>query len=113
MTYFKIQLARYTDAFSPTGPDGELTELTKLPLPFFAAEKDGRIARQDVWMGTMVRVVGFVADLDRQEVDLFWAAAVKDPAKVVGMYLVTADENNDMVTHLTAVDSFDPVADSE
>lgn len=110
-TYLKIQNARFTDWMS-ADPDGELAELTKLPHPIYV-DQDGKIARQDVWMGTMVRVVGFVGDLHRAGIDVWWRDARKDYAKVVGMYMVTAGSDGSMGVHQTAVDSISVVTSED
>ena len=65
----------------------------------------GRVQRQDFWAGKVSRVIGFVADPFRQEIDLWWAEAWKDPQKAVGMYVITMDRNGGMATHMTAVES--------
>lgn len=63
-----------------------------LPYPFHVFE-DGRVDRQDFWKGRVARVIGFQADLNEKTIDLFWADAVNDPQRAVGMYVVTADTN--------------------
>lgn len=77
-------------------------ELTRLPYPFYV-DYDGNVGRQDFWRGSPARVVGFVRDLARQEVDLWWQEAAKDPQQVVGMYLITVDRKGNMATHNTAI----------
>lgn len=79
------------------------TELTRLPYPFHVRADDGGIERQDFWQGSVARVVGFVADLNRQEVDLWWRDAAKDPQRAVGMYVITQDDKGDMATQMTAI----------
>jgi hypothetical protein len=77
-------------------------EMTKLPYPYYV-HVDGTIGRQDFWRGDPIRVVGFVADSARQEVDLWWTEAEKDPHQALGMYLITADAEEIWSTHETAI----------
>lgn len=102
-TIFKIQNAPRVDHITTDG-----TELTQMPFPFFVG-RDGKIGRQDVWNGSPLRVVGFQRDLSVQQIDLWWKAAVEDPSRAVGMYLVTADSRGEFSGHLTAVDSVELV----
>jgi hypothetical protein len=94
-----IQPSEFVDYVTADG-----TELTKLPYPFFVDEK-GIVGRQDVWSGTVARVVGFAADLAEQRVDLTWHRAVTDLQKAVGMYLVTEDSAGTWSVHTNAVAS--------
>lgn len=94
-----IQPAAYTDQIV----DGQ--ELTKLPYPYFV-EADGTVQRQDVWQGTVARVIGFQRDLAVPEISLLWSAAVKSDLEcLVGLYLVTSDSDGEWGTHHTAVES--------
>ena len=76
--------------------------MAPLPYPFFVEEDaDGTIGRQDFWKGNPARVVGFVSDNARQEIDLPWEAVVADGDydQVVGMYVVTASADGSFSTH--------------
>lgn len=102
---FHIQPSSYVDNMW-AADSGELFEGTCKPYPFGVWE-DGQIDNQELWAGKPARVVGFVADLGRQEVDLWWRDAVQDPQSVVGMYLITAnssEKGGGMATHQTAVE---------
>lgn len=94
----KIQPSAFTDQIR----DGH--QMTKLPYPFFV-EEDGSVANQDLWRGNPAKVIGFQADLAVSQIDLWWADAVKDPARAVGMYLVTADVMGSWETHMTAIET--------
>lgn len=98
MNLIKIQNAPIIDGYR----DGHT--YTRLPYPFYV-NQDGVIQGQDLWQGTVAQVIGFQRDLARQQIDLWWRDAAKDPAKTVGMYLVTVDSKGDFATHTTAVDS--------
>jgi hypothetical protein len=77
VTMLKFQPAPHTDHITADG-----TELTKLPYPVYA-DKDG-IGQ----LGTEpIAVIGFVADLSRQQVDLRWAD-MADPQQAVGQYII-------------------------
>jgi hypothetical protein len=91
-----VQPSEYVDQIV----DGH--EMTKLPYPYYV-NTDGTIDRQDFWRGDPIRVVGFVADSARQEVDLWWTEAEKDPNQVIGMYLITSDTEEIWSTHETAI----------
>lgn len=95
-----LQPSALTDHITDDG-----VELTQLPYPFHV-DADGLVGRQDFWKGDPYRVIGFVADLARQEVDLWWeAVADGDEQRAVGMYLITQNQLGDMATHLTAIES--------
>ncbi len=80
-----LQPAAHVDHITEDG-----TELTKLPYPFHV-NVHGEIQRQDFWKGNPERVVGFVSDLHRQEVDLSWDEVYGDPQRAVGQYVITQD----------------------
>ncbi len=94
---YRIQPEPFTDHLTDDG-----VQLTKLPYPFYV-DGFGNVGRQDIWQGRVTRVIGFQRDLARQQIDLSWRDAVKDPAAAVGMYLVTSDAKGDYGTHQTAV----------
>lgn len=96
---FKIQPSSFIDQITAEGH-----ELSKLPYPFFVDE-NGAVGQQDLWKGDPARVIGFQKDLARNQVDLWWREAVKDPQRAQGMYLVTADSKGTLGVHTTAVDS--------
>jgi len=95
-----LQPSEVTDHITADG-----TELTKLPYPFHCSDA-GLIQRQDFWKGDPFQVVGFVADVARQEVDLYWRDVAwdneADRNRVVGMYIVTMG-NDGMASHVSAV----------
>jgi hypothetical protein len=100
MMIYRIQPSEHTDQITEDGQ-----ELKRLPYPFYADE-DGMVQRQDFWRGKVYKVVGFVGDLARQEVDLLWSDALKEPEQVPGMYLITITSFGDVSTHVTAVKAF-------
>lgn len=92
-TFVKLQPAQFCDQIV----DGR--ELYKLPYPL-CFDLDGKNVYSDFWQHNFARVVGFVADLAEQRVDIFWSELVRqykaDPASdpfqaAVGMYLVYQD----------------------
>lgn len=97
MTIIKLQPAAYIDNIYEGGYVG-----TKLPYPFFVNE-DGNVGRQDFWRGAIVRVIGFQRDLAKMQIDVRWVEAIDDLSKVIGMYLVTSDENATYGVHQTAI----------
>ena len=80
--------------------DGE--ELTRLPYPFHV-NVHGEIQRQDFWKGMPERVIGFVSDLHRQEIDLDWDVIFREPQRAVGQYVVTQDRTGQWATHTLAI----------
>lgn len=87
MTVIEIQPAPYIDNIYEGGHEG-----TKLPYPFFVNE-DGTIGNQSFWRGDPFRVVGFQRDLAKHQIDVWWDEVAKDPAKAVGLYVVTSDKD--------------------
>lgn len=83
-------------------------EMTQLPYPFYVAE-DGSVDRQDFWRGNPARAIGFQRDLAKQQIDLWWKDAVKDPQQAVGMYLVTVNGEGDMGVHVSAISSVEVI----
>lgn len=94
-----LQPSRCVDHVTPDG-----TELTQRPYPFRVSE-DGAILNQEYWQGSPNHVVGFVGDLRRHEVDVYWRHVVADPQRAVGMYLITADADGTWAVHVVAVES--------
>lgn len=95
----RVQTAPRIDGLTSDGH-----ELTQLPYPLFVSE-DGSIGRQDIWQGRLARVVGFMADLAVQRVDLWWKDAYTDPQRAVGMYVVVADAQGGYANLDTAVET--------
>lgn len=95
-----LQPAPRTDQITEDG-----TELQQRPYPFHVRSLDGWVESQDFWRGRPQRVVGFAARLDRQQIDLWWRDAVKDPQQAVGMYVVTRNSDGSMDVHMTAIES--------
>lgn len=93
-----LQPAAGTDQITEDG-----TELQQLPYPFHVLAEDGSIERQDFWQGNPLRVIGFAARLDREQVDLWWRDVARDPQRAVGMYVVTQDSRGGMAVHLSAI----------
>jgi len=94
-----LQPAPIVDHITPDG-----IELTKLPYPFHV-DTDGSIGRQDFWNGYPLRVIGFVADPNRMQIDLYWEEAVKDPQRAVGMYVVAVGADGTYSTYVVAIAS--------
>lgn len=92
-----LQPAEYVDHITE-----DSRELTRLPYPYHV-HQDGSIGRQDFWRGEPKRVVGFTADLAKQQVDLWWHEAFAEPERAVGMYLVTQNEDGNMHTVVNAI----------
>lgn len=91
--FVKLQPAQFCDQIV----DGQ--ELYKTPYPLCFG-LDGKNVHSDFWQHNYARVVGFVADLAEQRVDIFWSELVRqfkadphlDPFQAaVGMYLVYQD----------------------
>jgi hypothetical protein len=99
MKAIKFQPSEYTDHMTDDGH-----EMTKLPWPIVAepGEIYGDVVG-DHWQGTIVKVIGFQKDLSKQQIDLHWTDAVKDPQLTVGMYIVTSDKNGKFAVHETAI----------
>jgi hypothetical protein len=97
MPTFMIQPSAYVDQIV----DG--MELTKLPYPYYA-DTEGNVANQEFWSGTVAKVVGFQKDLAKQQINLSWYQATKDPSKATGMYLITKDDKGQYSVHNTAME---------
>lgn len=93
----RIQMAPYVDAISD---DLEFVG-HKLPYPFYV-DDDGYIQLQDLWQGKVYKVIGFQNHPAIQRIDLFWSD-VKDPAEIVGKYLVTTDKDGQWSSFETAI----------
>lgn len=94
----KFQPGPVVDGFADDG-----TELTKLPYPIYA-ERGGVIHGWRVNTAPYPpKIIGFVADPSRQEVDLWWEH-ITDLQKTVGMYLVTST-NGEWSTNVIAIQS--------
>jgi hypothetical protein len=100
MTTYRIQPSEHTDQITDAGQ-----ELQRLPFPFYA-DSDGMVQRQDFWRGKVFKVIGFVGDLARQDIDLTWSEATARPDEVPGKYLVTSDTWDTWSTHISAVKTF-------
>lgn len=92
-----LQPAAHVDQITDDGD-----ELTRLPYPFHV-NVHGEIQRQDFWKGNPERVIGFVSDLYRQEVDLDWDEVFRDPQRAVGQYVITQDKSGTWATHTLAI----------
>lgn len=98
MKIITLQPSPRTDFLTDDG-----TELTRKPYPFHVRE-NGAIEGQDFWQGRPLRVLGFAERLDREQVDLWWGDAVRDPQRAVGMYVITQDIVGGIAMHLTAIE---------
>jgi hypothetical protein len=103
---FRVQPSEYVDQIV----DGH--EMTKMPYPFYVDES-GEVQHQDLWQGDPSRVIGFQDDLARHEIDLWWSDAVKDPALMIGRYLVTVDSKGNMGVHQTAISDAHPIQERD
>lgn len=104
-TFITVQPSPRIDGLSDTGQ-----ERTQLPYPFHV-EQDGSVLRQDFWRGDPKRVVGFQRDLAKQQIDLYWSDAWKDPEQAIGMYVVTQAANGQMSVQITAIQSMKVTTD--
>jgi hypothetical protein len=98
---YKIQPAPRTDHITDDG-----TELTQRPYPI-VVDASGNAAENQAL--NVARVVGFVRDLARMEVDFSWhevAAGHIAMADVVGMYVIIQNREGAWSTLMTAVESF-------
>ena len=96
MKTWRIQCHPFTDHIT-----GEGEQLQRRPYPIVVNEKGDAVAPNHLIAG----VIGFVADLARFEVDVWWDEAQKRPGEMVGMYVIIADEEGDWSTFSTAVES--------
>lgn len=77
-----------------------------LPLPYpYHIDDDGNVGRQDFWRGEPKSLIGFQAERDRHEVDLFFHDFWDDPEKAVGMFPVFVDAGGTFWNHLWPVTS--------
>lgn len=100
MRHFKIQPASLTDHITDDG-----TELTKRPYPI-VCDDWGNVEG----MATVKRVVGFVRDLARHQVDFSWhevAARHVAEDEIVGMYVVIQAPDGHWATLVPAVETFE------
>jgi hypothetical protein len=74
---------------------------SRLPYPFYVNE-EGFVQLQDFWQGMVYKVIGFQNRPTVQTIDLWWGD-VKDPAEIIGKYLVTSDKDGNWGTFPTAV----------
>jgi hypothetical protein len=88
-----LQPADHVDGITDDG-----TELTKRPYPFHVNAR-GEIQRR----AGESRVVGFVSDPARMEVDLSWDEVYADPQRAVGQYVITQDTEGAWATHTIAI----------
>ena len=94
-----VQPSSYVDHITADG-----AQLTKKPYPF-SALPDGTLYPRGS-RGEVSRLVGFVADSARHEVDLYWEFEfLNDPQKAVGMCLVVQNADGSMATQVTAIES--------
>jgi hypothetical protein len=95
--YLRIQEAPQTDLITDDGFVG-----SKLPWPVTADEQGVVTVPCSI---KMRQVVGFVRDLAKQQIDMWWAEAFADPSKIVGTYMVTAWHDGSHNIGLSAVDT--------
>jgi hypothetical protein len=77
-----------------------------LPYPFHVNE-EGLISQQDLWKGSVYRVIGFQDVLERHRIDLHWSDAWAEPEKTIGKYVVTSDEHGKWAVHEAPIGRFD------
>jgi hypothetical protein len=106
MTTITLQFSSHTDEITPDGQ-----ELTRKPYPYHVDAATGRIQRQDFWQGRVFRVIGFVVDPGRMEIDLWWPDVATHPQRAVGMYVVVADDNGRWSTNVAAIMTVTSVPD--
>lgn len=87
-----FQFSSFTDHLTDDG-----AELTKKPYPIHANESGVILNRSPSF------VIGFVRDLARMEVDVYWDDA--DVEQMVGWYVITMDQNGQYATELNAIES--------
>lgn len=96
----------YTLRFSPRTDeitaDGQKLQQVSYPLH---GNPDGTIQRRDFWRGDPANIIGFTSRLDVMEIHLWWDDFIADPQKAVGMYVVTADQDDVWGTHHAAIAS--------
>lgn len=93
----KLQPASFTDSITDDGQ-----ELTRLPYPVVADDVSGQVQNNPL----ISRVVGFVGDVKRQEVDLWWQdARTGDLSELVGKYVVVQMADGGLSTLATDVQS--------
>jgi hypothetical protein len=92
----RIQMAPEID-----GLHDDFTSRSRLPYPFYV-DGDGYVQLQDFWQGMVYKVIGFQNHPAIQKIDLWWAD-VKEPADIIGKYLVTTDKDNNWGSFPTAV----------
>lgn len=80
-------------------------EFYKKPYPL-SIDADGYVQFQDFWQGTYFRVIGFQCDPDVYSIDLFWEDAFADPESIVGLYLVTSDDDGKWGTTPHPIESY-------
>lgn len=97
MKGYTIQPREFTDAIWPH-PTRGIEEGTRLPYPFHC-DADGKVQRQDFWAGDPETILGFQADDDVQQVDLWWEDFVKSPQAAVGMYIVGRNSQGGIATY--------------
>ena len=98
--HYKIQPAAFTDQLTSDG-----AQLAKKPYPIVCDQR-GNVLESPL----ISKVIGFVADLSRQEVDLHWRERTLAD-DVVGMYLIVADHGGAWSTLSTAIESFTVLPD--
>ena len=92
---FKIQPASIPDHLTE---DGQL--LSKRPYPL-TVDESGEILNDSI---QFVKVIGFVADLAKQQVDLWFADLTEaDWPRIPGMYVIAVDPAGRWATLATAV----------
>ncbi len=93
----RIQMAPEIDSISD-----DLEHVgSRLPYPFYVDDK-GFVQLQDFWQGMVFKVIGFQNHPAVQKIDLWWSD-VKEPADILGKYLVTSDKDGQWGTFPTAV----------
>lgn len=79
-------------------PSGEYDVHQPLPFPYLIND-DCTVDRQDFWRGEPVRLIGFQATADVQEVALLADEWIKTGQDVAGMYPVFMDADGGFWNH--------------
>lgn len=99
MKRYKIQTHSFPDHLAD-----DLTLLHRKPYPLVVDERGSTVPGQTL---PIREVVGFVGDLARQEIDIWFAAATVGLDRIPGTYAVVIDSHGQWSTLSTAVETFE------
>lgn len=80
-------------------------EFYKKPYPL-SVDADGYVQFQDFWQGLYFKAIGFQRDLDVQKIDVWWGDAFSSPESIIGLYLVTSDDDGNWEVIPHGIESF-------